>query len=291
MEFLQPQSIDELCQALSRMDEQGCAVAGCTDFLTKRNGKVWDASVLLSLSGVPELRNIVQRGQTLRIGALCTHTWVEEDALVGQFFPALRDACGNVGSKQIRNRGTLGGSIGNASPAGDIYPVLLALDASAQTINSTGMIRVIPAAELIAGIGKTALRRDEVITEFVLPIPDRNAVSAFAKLGERAKVTIAKINLAAALELQDGRITAARIVLGAVSEKAFFSARAQEFLMGRELNERTGELLGDILSKEIQRSISTRSSMPYKQAAVRGLAKDLIAMIQSRAVLKSGVTN
>ena len=279
MKYLQPKTLPELAEALGQMTEDGHLLAGCTDFLAKRNGVSWEAEVLVSLSAMEDLRRIEEQNGMLSVGAMCTHTQVEEDPLVREHFPALAQACGNVGSRQVRNRGTVGGSVGNASPAGDIYPVLLALNAQAEILNSRGNIRRLPAEQVIRGMGKTNLARDEVITAFLLPLPEAGAVSAFAKLGERARVTIAKINLALSAKTENGCLKDVQVALGAVAEKAFLSGEAAAVLEGCPLDGLPAKEFGDVLSQIIRRSIPTRASMPYKSDAVRGLAEDLLKLL------------
>lgn len=276
MKYLQPKTLPELTEALGQMTEDSHLLAGCTDFLARRNGTCWDAEVLVSLSAMECLRRIEEQNGMLSVGALCTHTQVEEDPLVRKYFPALAEACGNVGSKQVRNRGTVGGSVGNASPAGDIYPVLLVLNGQAEILDSKGSVRRVPAEQVIRGIGKTTLARDEAITAFLLPLPEAGTVSAFAKLGERPKVTIAKINLALSAKTENGCLKDVRIALGAVAEKAFLSDEAAAVLEGRPLDDLPVQEFGEVLSQVIRRSIPTRASMPYKNEAVRGLAEDLL---------------
>ena len=279
MRYLQPKTLPELAEALGQMTENSHLLAGCTDFLAKRNGTCWEADLLVSLSAMECLRRIGEQDGMLSVGALCTHTRVEEDPLVRKYFPALVQACGNVGSKQVRNRGTVGGSVGNASPAGDIYPVLLVLGAQAEILDSKGTVRRVPAEQVIRGMGKTALARDEAITAFLLPLPEAGAVSAFAKLGERAKVTIAKINLALSGKTENGCLKDVRVALGAVAEKAFLSEEAAAVLEGRPLEDLPVKEFGEVLSQIVRRSIPTRASMPYKNEAVRGLAEDLLKLL------------
>lgn len=279
MMFLQPKTRPELVDALKQMTADSHLVAGCTDFLAKRNGQYWDADLLVSLTAMEELKTIALRENSLAIGALCTHTQVEEDPLVGKYFPAFVQACGNVGSKQIRNRGTVGGSVGNASPAGDIYPVLLALNARAEILSGSGEIRSVPVEQVIRGMGKTALTENEAITAFVVPLPAEGACCAFGKLGERAKVTIAKINLAIAADTEGGKLKNVRVALGAVAEKAFLSAEAAAVLEGAEIAALPEEAFAETLSAIVRQAIPTRASMPYKNAAIRGLAKDVLALL------------
>lgn len=276
MTFLQPTTLSQLASCLAEKSGNDCfLVAGCTDFLPVRNDTYWDARLLISLVNLPELKQIRVEGDSLSIGAACTHTQIEENPLVAQYFPALTAACGNVGSKQIRNRGTIGGSIGNASPAGDLFPVLLVLGAQSVIMNSQSSIRRLPVDQLILGAGKTALAEDEAILSFELPLPTSQTLSAFVKLGERAHVTIAKISLAACLELKDGRMHHVRLALGAVAPRAFLS-RSCTVLEDQVLSPSLLPELFDSLSLEIQNSIPSRPTMPYKRQAVKGLADDLL---------------
>jgi len=286
MKFLRPTNLNELAECLAGKPGDTCLVAGCTDFLAKRNGKVWEAEALLSLTDVAEMKNIALEGDKLSIGASCTHSHIEENELVRQYFPALAAACSDVGSKQIRNRGTIGGNVGNASPAGDTPPVLRCLGAQALLFNSKGETRRLPMEELILGIEKTALAADEVILAFELPIPAANNVNAFIKLGDRPKVTIAKINLAISAELENGIIRSPMVTLGAVAQKAFPAQDAIAALEGQPLSRALFPALAQALSDEIRRSIPTRASMPYKHKAVAGLADSILDILVQQAQVK-----
>ena len=283
MNFLQPTTRSELARCLAEKPGEGrYLIAGCTDFLAKRNGTPWQAQLLISLVNLPEMKQIQLENGVLSIGAVCTHSQVEEAPLVRRYFPALAAACGNVGSKQIRNRGTVGGSVGNASPAGDIYPVLLVLGAQGVVLNSKDAVRRLPMEELISPQGTLALEEDEAILAFELPIPGENCLNAFAKLGERAHVTIAKISLAVSLELREGRMEHVRLALGAVARRAFL-ARSASALEGKHLSPQLLPGFFEALSQEIADSIPDRPSMPYKRQAVRGLADDLLRALLAQA--------
>lgn len=286
MTFLQPNTLPELARCLGEMSAPDChLIAGCTDFLAQRNNTPWDAKLLISLVNLPELQDIHLNNHLLSIGAACTHSQVEEHLLVRQYFPALAAACGNVGSKQVRNRGTVGGSVGNASPAGDIYPVLLVLGAQGVVLNSKESVRRLPMEELVSPQGKLALAEDEAITAFELPLPGPGNCNAFVKLGEQAHVTIAKITLAVSLTLREGKMEQVRLALGAVARRAFL-ARSAAALEGQPLSRDLLPAFFAALSAEIEASIPNRPSMPYKRQAVKGLADDLLAALMDQAQAK-----
>lgn len=282
MTFLQPNTLLDLARCLGEKSGPDChLIAGCTDFLAKRNGTPWDARLLISLVNLPELQDIHLDDNILSVGAACTHSQVEEHPLVRQYFPALAAACGNVGSKQVRNRGTVGGSVGNASPAGDIYPVLLVLGAQGVVLSSKESVRRLPMEELISPQGRLALAEDEAITAFEIPLPAFGNYNAFVKLGEQAHVTIAKISLAVSLTLRDGRMEQVRLALGAVARRAFL-ARSADALEGQPLSPDLLPAFFQALSSEIEASIPDRPSMPYKRQAVKGLADDLLSALAAQ---------
>lgn len=286
MRFLQPNTLPELARCLEEKSGPDCyLIAGCTDFLAKRNNTPWDAKLLISLVNLPELRDIYLKDNVLSVGAACTHSQVEAHPLVRQYFPALAAACGNVGSKQVRNRGTVGGSVGNASPAGDIYPVLLVLGARGVVMNSKETMRRLPMEELISPRGKLALVEDEAITAFELPLPGPDNCNAFVKLGEQAHVTIAKISLSVSLTLREGKMEQVHLALGAVARRAFL-ARSAAALEGQSLSPDLLSPFFAALSGEIEASIPDRPSMPYKRQAVKGLADDLLSALTDQARAK-----
>ncbi len=283
MNFFQPTTLPQLAQCLAEQAGPGChLIAGCTDFLPQRNGTPWDARALISLVNLAELGQIRQENGLVSLGATCTHTQVEGHPLVRQYFPALAQACGSVGSTQIRNRGTVGGNVGNASPAGDLYPVLLVLGARGVVLSGNQAVRRLPMEQLVLPQGALALEPDEAIIAFELPVPSPGNLNAFVKLGERTHVTIAKISLSASLTLHEGRMEQVRLALGAVARRAFLSSSSSA-LEGKSLSKALLPELFDALSREVAASIPDRPSMPYKRQAVRGLADDLLSALLHQA--------
>lgn len=273
MNFYQPTDMMHLTQLLKTKLPTDAFLAGGTDLMLKADPA---RTGIISLDKLDELRMIVADQNAACIGALCTHDTVSRTDYLPQ---ALREACRNVGSQQVRNRGTLGGSLCNASASGDIYPVLLALDAHARVLNPDGTVQEIPMEDLISPEGKLNLRHDQVLTDFLLTTPS-NARSTFAKLAERSVVSIAKIDLAVAVQLEQDRITSARVVLGAVAPRAVRCAEAERWLSGRTLTDLPAKPFADLLSAHIRQLCAGRSSMPYKAKAVLGPAAEVLTALQ-----------
>ena len=282
-QFYDPRSLTELSAALASLEGDCHVVAGCTDFLAKRNGKYWHADTLVSVANVAEMKQITLHTDKLTIGAACVHHQVARSEYVQKYFPGLADACGNVGSPQIRNRGTIGGSLANSSPAGDMLPALLTLDASVVLFDSEGTCTAVKLDDFVQENGKTILKPGQALAFIELPLPKENRVCAFSKLGERAYVTIAKINTAISLEVEDGVIRRPLVTLGAVARRSFFSADGAAALEGKPLTEETFDGLAAVLAGEIEKAIPTRETMPYKRAAIRGVVDNLYLLLKERA--------
>ena len=276
MNYAQPKELCQLKEILATWEGPCRFVAGCTDFLAQRNGRPWREENLISLTELQALRQLRAQEEALYIGALCTHGQIAAEDLIRSRLPALAAACEGVGSQQIRNRGTIGGSVANASPAGDMYPVLLLLDAQAMVLDAAGEERFLGIEQLILDKGGTALQNKQVLLGFRIPLPGPYGKSAFGKLGERRVVTIAKLSLAVSAHVQEGIMSGARVVLGAAAPKAFLVEEGAQALNGQPYARRFSCGLGDILSQIIQQRISGRASMPYKKEAVKGLAQDVL---------------
>ena len=259
MIFRQPKDLKELEEVLASRSGNSILAAGCTDLLPQKLGKPWTADEIVDLTQVAEMKEIRLEGGELSIGACCTHAQIAEDERVRKHFRALAQACSQVGSVQIRNRGTIGGNIANGSPAADTAPCLLLFGAKTETAGTQG----------------------ECITGFRLPLPEEGAVSAFEKLGDRDIVTIARIQLAIKSVLKDGRLSSVRVVLGAAGKKPFFCEEAAQVLEGRRTDDLPKEAFAEALSRAVEQSIPGRSTLAYKRKAVYGPAFDLLAQFRS----------
>ena len=196
MEFLQPRSLAEAIEAKAE-HPAAVPIAGGTDLMVEINFDARRPEVLLDLNRVSELSSWQRSDGHVRVGAGVTYTRLITE--LGALLPGLAMAARTVGSPQIRNRGTVGGNLGAASPAGDCHPVLLAADATVEATSARGP-RLIPAAEFFTGPKRNALAADELITAVLIPAAP--GPQQFAKIGTRNAMVIAVC--AFALELRPG---------------------------------------------------------------------------------------
>lgn len=275
-EVLIPDSLPGLQAALLRATPQSRVLAGGTDLVIAMHEKRCKPDLLIDLSGVRELDYIRLEQDRLHIGATCTFTRLKENELVRKHALCLAQAAAVVGSNQIRNCATIGGNIGNASPAGDAIPALLALGALVRVMDSAGNIAELTVDQVITGPGKTSLKCNQVITGIVFPALPETYRSAFVKVGSRSTVTIARLNMAMVLNYNAAANTVedVRVALGAIANKAFRDARVEGLLNGRTVEPRLAGELEETLRVSVQEAIPGRHSLPYKEEAIKGLARD-----------------
>jgi CO/xanthine dehydrogenase FAD-binding subunit len=194
MDFLQPRSLADAIEAKAEVPG-AVPIAGGTDVMVEINFGTRRPEALLDLNWVPELTSWQLSDGMVRLGAGVTYTRLIAE--LGSLLPGLAMAARTVGSPQIRNRGTVGGNLGAASPAGDCHPVLLAAGASVEATSVRGS-RTIPAAEFFTGPKRNALAADELITSVL--VPAAAGPQQFAKIGTRNAMVIAVC--AFALELR-----------------------------------------------------------------------------------------
>ncbi|MDO4573464.1 MAG: FAD binding domain-containing protein, partial [Clostridia bacterium] len=257
-------------------------LAGGTDLMASKAHGIRREGCLIDLSGLHELRGVQEREDCIWIGAMTTFAAIERAPVVRLRLPALADAAARVGSTQIRNAATIGGNIGNMSPAADGTAALLALGAElelfkrregAMRMNLEDYLRERTSGEL----------EDALITGIRLS-PGEREISAFVKLGSRTAVTISQLILAASMRIDgDDRITGARFVLGAIGRCCAADLETGAWAAGRGLDAEFADRLSMRLQQSVEKAISGRASMPYKRAAIIGLTEDIVNMLRSRA--------
>ncbi|HSI92735.1 MAG TPA: FAD binding domain-containing protein [Jiangellaceae bacterium] len=200
MDFLQPASwADAVAEKAARPD--ALPIAGGTDVMVELNFAQRRPAALLDLTGVAELAQWDMHRGHIRLGAGVTYSRIIGE--LGKRLPGLATASRTVGSPQVRNRGTVGGNLGSASPAGDAHPPLLAAGAVVE-VESVRGVRMIPLADFFTGVKRTALEPDELIRAIL--VNPASGPEEFAKIGTRNAMVIAVAAFAVALHPAERRV-------------------------------------------------------------------------------------
>lgn len=281
--MLSPANLAELTAALPRMTEKSKVVSGGTDLVVAIKEGRARPDLLLNVLDVKEMRAVFKKADALEIGAAVPFGEIASAEAVRRYFPALADAAAHVGSKQIRNRGTIGGNIGSVSPAGDMLPVLLLYGASLRVAHASGEITERPFASMIEKGRLLPPAGGQAIVSVLLPLPPAGSASAFVKLGSRTEVTIARLSIAMSANFDaDGRIASPAVTLGALAKAPIFAREAMTAIEGNYPDEAASTRLAAALAREVDEAIPGRASQPYKRHAIRGAAADVFEKIISR---------
>jgi CO/xanthine dehydrogenase FAD-binding subunit len=253
VDVLTPRTLEE---ALRLKSETPAAVPieGGTDVMVELNFDRARPPALLNLNEVAELKGWSRENGKLRLGASLTYDEAMEAALAEQL-PALAEASRTVGSPQIRNRGTIGGNLGTASPAGDALPPLLIEDAEVELASVRGARRL-PVREFLVGPKRNALEEDELITAVL--IEPSGASQTFMKIGPRNAMVIAVCSLALSADRERGELRA-----------SFGSAGPVTGLVTGSLDER--ESFPDLVSEAASPIDDVRGTARYRRHALRVL--------------------
>ena len=274
-DYFRANHIEEVCSFLQQHGDKSRILAGGTDLMVQiheKDPKWAQLEWVVDISALQkELRYVREEETEVHIGALSTHTDLETSPVIQEYFPLLSAACASVGSPQIRNMGTIGGSTCNASPAADPLTPLIACDASIVLQGVDGR-RTLLLSDFLLGKGQVDLQPGEFVVEFVVPKLPCKAVTRFEKLGRRKALAISRLNAAVVLKYNEQKeIEFARVVAGCIFTKPKRLTEVENLLVGKTISRELFEQAGKAVSEEMIRVTGYRWSTEYKQPALEGL--------------------
>ncbi|HEU4387805.1 MAG TPA: xanthine dehydrogenase family protein subunit M, partial [Blastocatellia bacterium] len=253
-----PRALDEAYRILADRGDRIRVIAGGTDLMVLMNARLLDDREFLDIWRLAELRGIIDDGQALRIGALESYTHLIASPLVQQHAPSLVAASRTIGAIQIQNRGTLGGNIVNASPAGDTLPVLAAFDAEIEIGSSRGTRRV-GFNQFYTGYRRTVLKPDELVIAVRLPKLQPGERDFFYKVGTRRAQAISKVVMAARAKLAGERIESIQIGVGSVAPTVIRASQTEALLAGAVLARDAIDRACETIAREVTPITDVRS--------------------------------
>ncbi len=248
-------------------------MAGGTDVMVRLKEGLIKEDIIVDLSRVAELRTIREEAGIVHVGACTSHAEVSGSGIVQMHGCALAMAAAKVGGPQIRNMGTIGGNVANASPAGDSIPALVVLDAMVSIASIRG-IREVPIIDFFTGPGRSVLKPDELVTGISFRATGPQEFTAFGKLGSRQAMTISTANTALFFRLgTDRRIVEARIAFGSVAPTVVRAPKTEEMFRQLPPVPSWDAVRGaaQMAWKEVAPIDDLRASAVYRREAVVGL--------------------
>lgn len=252
-------------------------IAGGTDLMVALTGELGEPpDRIVDLWRLDALRGIALDGDTISIGALTTYTEIRRSAVCREHLPGLVEAAATIGAAQIQNRGTLGGNVVNASPAGDTLPVLLATDASF-VVGSVRGERSVAAHDFWPAYRRTALAPDELLLRIRIPLLAGRELR-FRKIGTRRAQSISKVVLALGWRGGGGAEpwTDVRLALGSVAATPIRATATEDVLWGRSPTPETADRAAETLAAELHPIDDVRSTAEYRRLVAARVLHRLI---------------
>ncbi|MDQ3816632.1 MAG: xanthine dehydrogenase family protein subunit M, partial [Acidobacteriota bacterium] len=267
-----------LAEALNLLsDEPGVwrPFAGGTDLMVLFEAGRLAHKKFVNIWNLPELSGVEVTPDYVTLGALTTYTEVRANEVLRQEFPMLCQAASETGGLAIQNRGTLGGNIANASPAGDSPPALLVYNAELELVSAEGS-RIIPYDGFHTGYKQMRMRQDELIKSIRLPRSSKPLCHYYRKVGTRKAQAISKICFAAVADVDGGRINEVRIALGSVAPTVIRCSKTEEVLRGGKVDAETIDAARAELAREISPIDDIRSTALYRLRVTQNVLEDFL---------------
>lgn len=281
-DYYAPKTLDEAIALLHQLRDGARPVAGGTDIVVQmKEGrtKFPYPQMIVSLDRINALKGIdFSEKDGLRIGAGTTMAEIAAHPVIRERYQALAEGAGVVGSYQTMNMGTIGGNVCNAAPSADTAPPLLVFEAQCVIVGPTGR-RTTPLTDFFTGPGRTALQPGELLAELRLPTPPAGTASAYERHTPRKQMDIAVVGVGVALTIGSGRITRARVSLGAVAPTPIRAPRAEAALEGETPSDDVFVRAAETAATESSPITDVRGSADFR----RHLVKVMTARMLSRA--------
>lgn len=275
------QSIDDAVAALAESNGSGRIIAGGTDLILEIERDVRQGiKTIIDVSKIPGLDYITEdQSGMIHIGPLVTHNHVVASALIREKAYALLQACWEVGSPQIRNRGTIVGNLVTASPANDTISPLMAFGAKLRLISKRGE-RIVPLAEFYTGVRKTVMEADEIISDVFFPAPNPDQHSFFIKTALRKAQAISVINVSVLVEMKQSIVHQSQITLGAAAPTIIHAEKAKAYLVGKSLDDTVINATAELVEQAARPISDVRGSADYRAYMMGVIAKRALTAIR-----------
>src|SRR3990172_7718096 len=226
--YYKPDTLEEACKLLEE-SKNGAPLAGGTDMLVEIKKGLRHQDEIISLGRIKELKIIEEESGNLYIGACTTHNEVRNSPLINSKIPAISEAASVIGSDQVRNTATIGGNICTGASCCDMAPVLIACNASVEIASSKGK-RIISLKDFFVFHKETSIKKGEILTRIIVPLPEPGTGICFLKYGLREAASISVASASVMIKSDGSLCKNSCIVIGAVAPTPRISVKASEVL-------------------------------------------------------------
>ncbi len=283
MRYEAPETLDAAVQLLSSEAGLAKVLAGGTDLLVQLRTDLIEPDLVVDIKGISELRAITEEAGGFRVGAAVTGAEMEEHAALKSAWPGVVEGTNLIGSTQIQGRATMGGNLCNGSPAADSVPGLIAAGAIATVVGPNGK-RDIPVEDVMIGPRKLSIAKDEFVVSFLLPPRKANSSDAYLRFIPRTEMDIAVVGAGVNLETDGaGKITSARVSLGAVAPTPLLVGPAADAVIGTSLDKAALDALDAAAQAACNPINDKRGTIEYRTKVAGVIARRTAEIAYNRA--------
>jgi len=277
-DYFEPGTLKEAIGLLVKYQRGAKLLAGGTDLMIEMKEGFVKPKCLINLKRIKGLDKIAyNKKEGLTLGSLATWRDILSSKPVNQYYPILRQAASLIGCPQIRNLATVGGNICHASPSADSAPALMVYGAQC-VVAGPRKERGIPIEEVFAGVQKTSLGPEEIVTGFRIPPPAPGSKGCYLKFSPRKAMDLPIVGVGVLIQTSNSIFQDARIALGAVAPTPLRAGRAERLLLGRPINDETMRQAAEEAAKESRPITDMRASREYRLGLVKELTYQAIAL-------------
>lgn len=281
-EYFAPKTIEEALQLLDKHGEDAKILSGGHSLIPVLKLRLASPGVVIDIGHIAELNAIKVDGSTISIGANATHAEIAANTDLKTHCPLLTETAAQIGDQQVRNRGTIGGSLTHADPAADWPAAILALDAEVVARSSQGS-RSIKASDFFLDLMTSAVESDEIVTEIRIAKPAQPAASVYLKVPQSAS-GFALVGVAAQLKMVNGKCESVSIGVTGLAPKAFRATSVEAALLGKALDEATISAASAKADAEADDAMEDiHASGDYRRHLARVYAKRAVLAAAARA--------
>ena len=282
-QYFAPTDVAEVLTLLQQYGEQAKLLAGGQSLMPLMKLRLAEPQTIIDLNQVAALDAIREENGRLHIGALARHAVVAAHPLIQQSYPLLADAAQSIGDPQIRNRGTIAGSLVHADPSADYPPAVIALDGQLVVAKADGSTRTVAAEDFLAGPLMSDIGADELVTRIEIPAPAARSGGVYAKHSQVAG-DFAIISVAAHITLDpSGICQRATIIVGGVMPKPCRAGQAAGLLTGKAIDAALLTQVGEAAAEEVETEDDVRASAAYRSQLIRVSVPDIVRRASARA--------
>jgi carbon-monoxide dehydrogenase medium subunit len=279
--YYTPTDISQAVTLLDKLGDDAKVLAGGHSLLPMMKLRLAEPKYLIDIGRIPDLAYVRDAGEHIAIGALTTYYMMESSDLLKQVIPVLPEGIGYIGDQQVRNRGTIGGSLSHADPSADTPAIILALNADL-VLQGTKGTRVVNVNDFFVDMMTTALESSELLTEVRIPKPAAGTGMAYKKLANRAS-HYAVVGCAAVLRVEGGNCAAATVTIGGASVKPTRARGVESALTGKPLTAENLAAAADHAAEGLDVVSDLHGSAEYRTAMCKVFARRALEAAAARA--------